>query len=56
MKRKYNYANSEFLKNSTKLVQYENQVTNIGTRYSIVAINKSDAIESNKVVNEAIRI
>lgn len=53
--KKYNYANSEFLKNSTKLVQYENQLLTLEQDIQSYYKQK-DAIESNKVVNEKIRI
>jgi len=55
LERKYNYANSEFLKNSTKLVQFENQLLTLEQDITLYYKQK-DAIESNKNTNEKIKI
>ena len=55
LEKKYNYANSEFLKNSTKLVQFENQLLTLEQDIQLYYKEK-DAIESNKLVNEKIKI
>jgi DNA repair exonuclease SbcCD ATPase subunit/predicted MPP superfamily phosphohydrolase len=55
LEKKYNHANSEFLKNSTKLVQFENQLLTLEQDIQLYYKEK-DAIESNKLVNEKIKI
>jgi DNA repair exonuclease SbcCD ATPase subunit len=55
LEKKYNYANSEFLKNSTKLVQFENQLLTLEQDIQLYYKQK-DAIESNKNTNEKIKI
>ena len=55
LEKKYNYANSEFLKNATKLVQFENQLLTLEQDIQLYYKQK-DAIESNKVVNDKIKI
>lgn len=54
LEKKYNHANSEFLKNSTKLVQYDNQLLTLEQDIQLYYKEK-DAIESNKLVNEKIK-
>lgn len=55
LEKKYNYANSEFLRNSTKVVQYENQLLTLEQNIQLYYKEK-DAIESNKKINEKVKV